>query len=300
MGGLAVLIGLIFSLGIVASVYPEVWTQKLQVMLFGAILVAILGFLDDRYVLQPPVKLLGQICIAGVVVASGVSIGYIQNPLNGQLILLGAIGPWVTAAWLLLVMNTINLIDGLDGLAAGVSGIAAVTLFIISLMLHQLHAVYFLIAVAGASFGFLRYNFHPAKIFMGDTGSLLLGYCLAVASVEGVLKSSAVISLAIPFLTLLIPLLDTALAIIRRTSRGVHIFKADNEHIHHKLLMRGYSHQQAVLLIYYAALLLNAMAIILALTSGTMSLLVGAGIVYILVRAYGVFQKHVVIGTWEK
>jgi UDP-GlcNAc:undecaprenyl-phosphate GlcNAc-1-phosphate transferase len=273
LGGLAILAGILLALGIISFFYESVFSRNVLVILVGAVLASGLGLLDDIYSLQPPVKLLGQLLIAVIVVAGGIEISFLKPPFSPHIIELGFFAKIISLVWILIVMNIINLIDGLDGLAGGIVLISAASLFIISLLTQQLHVIYLLIAICGAVLGFLRFNFPPASIFMGDTGSLLLGYLLAVCSIEGVLKSATLIALAVPAISLLIPLLDMFLAIFRRARSGVHIFHADKGHIHHRLLHYNHSQKEAVLLIYCASILLNILAIALAVTKTLYSVL---------------------------
>ncbi|MDR2431521.1 MAG: undecaprenyl/decaprenyl-phosphate alpha-N-acetylglucosaminyl 1-phosphate transferase [Candidatus Margulisbacteria bacterium] len=291
LGGLAILAGIVLSLGLIQLCYGAALNRNTCFILLGAALSAGLGFLDDVYNLKPPVKLGGQLFIAIIVVAGGIEINFLRQPLSLQIIELGFWRKIISVLWLLIVMNIINLSDGLDGLAGGLVFISAATLFIISLLTNQLNAVFLLAAVCGAVLGFLRFNFPPASIFMGDTGSLLLGFLLGACSIEGVLKSATLIGLAIPTLSLLIPLGDTALAILRRAKKRAHIFKADKEHIHHRLLQKHDSQQSAVLRIYYASIALNACAIILALSRDLYSILLFLVIVFIiLIAAFKMLQ----------
>lgn len=285
LGGLAIFAGIIGALVLTQLFYRDVFSTKLLVILLGALGATGLGFLDDIYTLQAPVKLFGQCLVAAGVCFGGVEIAQITIPLTGAVVMLGVFAKVAAFIWILAVMNIINLIDGLDGLAAGIAVISGISLFFISLFLGQLNAAYLLMAMAGAAMGFLRYNYHPASIFMGDTGSLLLGFILAVSSIEGILKSSVIISLALPVLSLLIPLTDTGLAILRRTRRNVHIFKADAEHIHHKLIDAGFSHTQTVIIMYYASIMVNLLAIALTFLSGAWAVFVGILIVFVLYRA---------------
>ncbi|MDR1323250.1 MAG: undecaprenyl/decaprenyl-phosphate alpha-N-acetylglucosaminyl 1-phosphate transferase [Candidatus Margulisbacteria bacterium] len=274
LGGLAIFFGLLAGLGVSVFFYNGVFSRDLIVILSGGLLTVALGFVDDIYALPWSVKLLGQICIAVIVVSCGIEINYLKHPLSLQIIELGIFSKILSVFWILVVMNIINLIDGLDGLAGGIALISAFALFIISLLTNQLYVVFLLIALCGATAGFLRFNFHPASIFLGDTGSLLLGYLLAVCSITGVLKSATVIALGIPLLSLLIPLADTALAIVRRLKNRVNIFLPDSGHLHH-ILLNYYKHSQreVALLLYSASAVLNLAAVLLSVTSGIYSYL---------------------------
>lgn len=208
------------------------------------------GIIDDVIELKPGQKFLGQLAAAGVVIAFGVRINFISNPFGGGIILLGVLAVPITLFWIVGFANVINLIDGLDGLAAGVSGIAALSFLLLAQQTNVLVAGALSAALLGACAGFLRYNFHPASIFMGDSGALFLGFTLACISLLGVMKSVATITLAVPLLIIGVPIFDTFSAIIRRRMRGQPIQAADRGHIHHRLLGRGFNQRQTVLIIY--------------------------------------------------
>jgi UDP-GlcNAc:undecaprenyl-phosphate/decaprenyl-phosphate GlcNAc-1-phosphate transferase len=222
----------------------------------GAVLIFFIGLVDDIKGISPSKKLLLQIFAASVPVVMGVSIQFISIPFTGVL-LLGVFSVPLTLLWIVGATNALNFIDGLDGLASGVSAIAAATLFVVALKMHQPGAAMILAAVAGAAIGFLRFNFHPASIFLGDSGSLFLGYILASASIIGVLKSTIIFALLIPVFILGVPIFDTASVIMRRMRDGHPIFYADRRHLHHRLLDRGFSHKQVVISIYFACILLS-------------------------------------------
>jgi UDP-GlcNAc:undecaprenyl-phosphate GlcNAc-1-phosphate transferase len=192
----------------------------------------------------------------------GVEINFFSNPLNGIL----SIGFWgipLTLLWVVGITNAMNLIDGLDGLAAGVTAISCLALFFVALRTHQLGAAVLILALGGAVLGFLRYNFFPASIFLGDSGSMVLGFILATASVIGVLKTTLVVALFIPVLILGVPIFDTLFAIGRRLKERRHPFEADNRHIHHMLLRAGFNQREAVLSIYIVCFLLSFIALIM-------------------------------------
>jgi UDP-GlcNAc:undecaprenyl-phosphate/decaprenyl-phosphate GlcNAc-1-phosphate transferase len=196
-------------------------------------------------------------------------IDFIGDPFGGGLILLGLLSYPVTLIYIVAFTNVINLIDGLDGLAAGVTAIAATTLLVLALQGNQFEAVMIAAALIGACLGFLRYNFNPASIFMGDSGSMFLGFSLAAISLLGVMKSVAAIALAVPLIIIGVPIFDTASAIIRRVRHKRPIQEADRGHIHHRLLGRGFDQRQTVLIIYVwsAALGVSAYAMRWAATS---------------------------------
>lgn len=230
---------------------------------FGITLMFVVGLIDDLFDLRPVAKLGGQIVAATVVASSGLTIDFVGNPFSGGLILLGLLAVPVTVIYLVGFANVINLIDGLDGLAAGVSAIAATSLIVLAAQANHLTAAALAAAVIGACIGFLRYNFNPASIFMGDSGAMFLGFTLATISLLGVMKTTAAIALAVPLIIIGVPIFDTASAIVRRLRHNRPIQEADKGHIHHRLLGRGFDQRQTVLIIYLwsSALALGAYAI---------------------------------------
>ena len=259
-------------------------------VLAGMVVIFAVGLLDDVIDLSPGRKFLGQLVAAGITVAGGVRIEFFSDPFTGGIILLGLLSVPVTLLWMVSFANIVNLIDGLDGLAAGVAAIAAASLFALALESNQPVAAFLAVVVIGVCVGFLRYNFHPASIFMGDSGALLLGFALACISLTGVMKSVAAIALVVPILIVGVPVFDTLSAIIRRKRHGRPIGEADKGHIHHRLLARGFSQRQTVLIIYVwsAALAIGGYAmrwvpalyklltfIVLALLSGLMAYWLG-------------------------
>ena len=219
-------------------------------VLIGLTIVFVVGLVDDLRNLSPGVKFTGQLVAACVVVASGLRIEYVGDPFAGGLVDLGLLAIPVTLLYIVGFTNVINLIDGLDGLAAGVSAIAAASLLVLAAQGNRLDAAALAAAVIGACLAFLRYNFNPASIFMGDSGALFLGFTLATISLMGVMKSTAAIALAVPLLIIGVPIFDTASAIIRRVLHKRPIQEADKGHIHHRLLGRGFDQRQTVLIIY--------------------------------------------------
>lgn len=219
-------------------------------VLAGIAVIFAVGVLDDIIELKPGQKFLGQLAAAGVVIACGVRISFVSNPIGGGIVLLGVLSVPITLFWIVGFANVINLIDGLDGLAAGVSAIAALSFLVLAAQSNVLAAGVLAAALLGACIGFLRYNFHPASIFMGDSGALFLGFTLACVSLLGVMKSVAAITLVVPLLIIGVPIFDTASAIIRRSRHGQPIQTADKGHIHHRLLGRGFNQRQTVLIIY--------------------------------------------------
>lgn len=254
LGGLAVYLA--FAGAVVASL-GLARTEVKGILLGGAFILAF-GILDDFRPLLPRAKLAGQAGAALIGYALGVRIDFVTNPVGGGILHLGLLALPATLLWVLAVINVINLIDGLDGLAAGIVAIASFVLLVSAAQMGMplpalTLATVLAAALAGGALGFLPYNFHPARIFLGDGGSMFLGYALASISMEGSLKSPAVLALAVPVLAIGLPVFDTALAIWRRWRRGVPIGTPDREHFHHRLLQAGLSQREVVLIMYLAS-----------------------------------------------
>lgn len=257
MGGLAIYLG--FILAVLVTMQPS---REIVGLLLGGTTILALGIVDDLKQLSAKVKFLGQICAALVLIAFNVRIEWLTNPF-GDMIYLEYLAIPITVLWVVGLTNTVNLIDGLDGLAAGVSTIASVTILLVAIQQNLWEIAIITAALAGSSLGFLHHNFNPAKIFMGDTGSLFLGFMLAGVSILGTVKSAATIALVVPIVALGLPIMDTAFAIIRRYSSGRSILKPDKGHLHHRLLEMGLTQKQAVLLMYVISGCLGLSAIAL-------------------------------------
>ncbi|WP_196593984.1 glycosyltransferase family 4 protein [Pectinatus sottacetonis] len=264
LGGLGIYIGVVATILILVSTTNIAAGHRddLLGLLAGSSFIVIVGLIDDYKNLPAKVKLLGQIAAACILVSFDVRIDFLTNPF-GKWIFLEYLSLPVTVFWVVGLTNTINLIDGLDGLAAGVSTIASITLLLVALQQHDFFVVFLTASLVGAGLGFLRYNFNPARIFMGDTGSMFLGFMLAGISIVGVVKSATTIALIVPILALGLPILDTTFAIIRRYRGGTPIFKPDKGHLHHRLLDLGFTQRQAVLLMYVFSSFLGLSAIAL-------------------------------------
>jgi UDP-GlcNAc:undecaprenyl-phosphate GlcNAc-1-phosphate transferase len=273
IGGVAIFGGFIIG----ALLMQELSLQGWGLLLSGTIIM-LLGLVDDIKGISPKMKLFGQVFAALVLVYFGVEVNFITNPFNGDIVSLGYLSIPVTVFWVTGMSNAVNLIDGLDGLAAGVSAIAGVTLAVVAWTQGMFETVYLALFLAAAALGFLRYNFHPAKLFMGDCGSLFLGYILGVLAVMGLTKGATIISLFIPVIILGIPILDTFFAIIRRFTNNKPIFEADKGHLHHRLLEMGLSHKQTVLVIYAITFLLSSSAVLLTMLTTDQSVLILIGI----------------------
>lgn len=273
LGGLAIYIA--FMAGAIASL--EMTMDIIGILLGGTVIVAI-GILDDKYQLPAKVKLLGQIAAACILVLFDIRIEWVNNPFGGYYYL-DLLSIPLTIFWVISFTNVVNLIDGLDGLAAGVSAIASVTVILVSIQMGYYHVAVMTAALAGGIVGFIRYNFNPATIFMGDTGSMFIGYMLAAISVYGAVKTAATVALIVPAIALGLPIMDTAFAIMRRYSNGRPIFQPDKGHLHHRLLAMGMNQRQAVLLMYGITAMLGITAVLWAEFDGFYAALIIAVII---------------------
>ena len=247
IGGLGIFAGIVVGVILAGFLEKQTWPFLLLIPLS---LISTMGFVDDVRELSFKTKFAVQI-LAGVlaVFLVGANVPAIANPFDQTKMNFDIFGPVIAVIWMVGITNAINLSDGLDGLAAGISAIAALTLAVTSARVNITTALVAL-SVFASSIAFLRYNFHPAKTFMGDTGSQLLGFSLAVISIKGASLSASTLSLAVPILAIGIPILDTTYAFIRRMRRGGNPFLPDKMHIHHQLLSIGFSHVGAVIFIY--------------------------------------------------
>ncbi len=255
-------------------------TSQIKGLLAGGAVICLVGMWDDIRGISAKTKLLGQILAAGVVIYAGVRVNFLTSPFDGTTIDLGYWRYPLTILWIVGMTNAVNLIDGLDGLAAGVSSIAAVTLGIVALLegaAGYMQAAMLSFILAAATLGFLKHNFYPAKIFMGDTGSLFLGFNLAAIAILGLTKGATVISLFLPVVILGIPIADTAFAIARRFLNGKPIFSPDREHLHHRLLDLGLTHRKTVLTIYAVSILLGCSSIIITQVTSAHGMLIMIG-----------------------
>ena len=265
LGGLA-----IFGAFIIGFFFLKLTTgferDYMYAILIAATIIVITGIIDDMREISAKAKLLGQIIAACIVVfGGGIYMQEINLPFGGELAF-GWVGIPLTIIWIVGITNAINLIDGLDGLAAGVSTIALITLAIMAMIMGNGIVIAMASILAAATIGFLFFNFHPAKIFMGDTGALFLGFMIAVLSLLG-FKNVAVISFVIPVIMLGVPISDTFFAIVRRLREGKKWSDPDKSHLHHRLLALGLSHRQTVLTIYAIAILFGGAAIIFSMAT---------------------------------
>lgn len=253
--------------------------HEIRGLLISATLMFIVGIIDDYKNLPAKIKLCGQIVAAAVlVVGYEVRVDFVTDPFGDYLYLEWLAIP-ATIFWLVGLTNTVNLIDGLDGLAAGVCGLAAATIFLVAMEQSYFIITILTAAICGAALGFLFYNTNPARIFMGDSGSLFLGYMLAGISIIGAMKSTAIIALIVPILALGIPIMDTIFAILRRYLGGQPIFKPDKGHLHHRLLRLGFTQRQAVFLMYVISAMLGLSAIALTEVNAQIAILIVLAIV---------------------
>lgn len=255
LGGLAIYLSFFFSLliGVFYLISQGkghlVKGRELWVIFLGATVALLIGLSDDTKTLKPQEKFLGQLVAASILVFFGLSIDIINLPFVG-VVSPGYLGIPLTLIWVAAFMNVVNLIDGLDGLAAGVSAIASLTFFVYAFRTGHVSTGLLCLALAGSCLGFLRHNFYPARIFMGDTGSLLVGFLLAAITVQGVVKTLAATAFLLPLVIMGVPIFDTLLAILRRIKNRRPISEPDTDHIHHRFLNKGFSQRRTVFFIY--------------------------------------------------
>jgi UDP-GlcNAc:undecaprenyl-phosphate/decaprenyl-phosphate GlcNAc-1-phosphate transferase len=257
LGGVAILIG-----ALVAGVLWLPHTSPYPAIFAGALAIALVGAIDDIVDLHPAVKLAGQLAACAIPVAAGVTVNNFTLPFVHR-VDLGDLGGPLTLVGMVLVINVVNLSDGIDGLAAGVAAIAAVTFSVIAFDLGKPAAAVLAGIVAGSALGFLLHNFHPASVFMGDSGSNLLGYLLGVVIVEGTLKTNALIALVGPLVILAVPFLDTTFVVLKRVKYGRPVYRADANHFHHRLSRIGFSQRRAVAYLYAWTLAMAGLALAL-------------------------------------
>lgn len=289
MGGLGIVLGTTLGL-----FYLRPFQEHLLEIAIGAFIIVITGLLDDKFSLSPFLKLVGQLIPAVILIFAGIDIERISLPFFGIVELSVPLRFIITAIWIIGITNAINLIDGLDGLASGVSTIALASIMVMAFLDGRLFVISLCITLIGSNLGFLIHNFHPAKIYMGDTGSLFLGYSIAVISILGLFKKVTLLGFIIPVIVLALPIFDTLFAIIRRAKNGEKIMSPDKKHIHHQLLSIGLSHRQTVLMMYGISLIFGILGIVFSRASMGLLLLVAFllfVIVYILAELVGLVGK---------
>lgn len=273
LGGIAMVVGFaaalstVWAMGGFGVLAPE-RDQLIWSTLAGSLCFFLIGLADDLFALSPWPRLAGQVAVSSVIWTQGVRIGAIDLPWltssAGAISLPDSLSLLATVIWLVGITNAINWLDGLDGLAAGVAGIAAIGLVSVSFSLHQVAAGFLAAALAGCCLGFLRHNFNPARIFMGDGGSYFLGFTLAAISIVGPAKGLTTVSLLLPLLILSLPVADMSAVIMGRLRAGRSPFYPDRRHLHHRLLRAGFSHRRTVLLIYVFTQWLASLALVVA------------------------------------
>jgi UDP-GlcNAc:undecaprenyl-phosphate GlcNAc-1-phosphate transferase len=256
LGGLALFLGIF-----VPALAFLPFDRQTRGLLLGAAVAVTVGAVDDFRGLRWFEKLGGQVLAAAIPTWFGIWVDRFTFPLLGIHVLPAWAGVPLTILWIVAIMNMVNFLDGLDGLASGVAAIAGLTFAIIALSLAKTDAAIFSAIVFGACLGFLRHNFYPARIFMGDSGALLLGFVLAAISVQGLLKTAATVALFFPLLVLAVPIVDTTFVVVRRLKHGQKVFEGDQAHLHHRFLRRGFSQPRAAFTIWAWCLSLAAAAL---------------------------------------
>ncbi len=295
LGGLAVFFAFLVTVLVLVPVDME-----FRGILLGSVMIVVLGVIDDARPLPAILKFVVQILAALVVVFHGTRIDVISNLniLSPSTYL--NLGNWsipITVFWIVAVTNAVNLIDGIDGLSVGVCTITSISLLVIAAIVLEFNVMVITAAVAGACVGFLPYNVNPAKMFVGDTGATFLGFILATLSIQGMFKTYAILSLAIPFLILGLPIFDTAFAIGRRLLKGKNPMSPDRGHVHHRLIDMGFSQKQTVLILYLVSAILGVAAILLASSGAPRALLFVIAVVVVVGIAIGVYRVVSAIKT---
>ncbi len=287
-GGLAIYLA---SMAVMIIFLVDRMDHRIVGVAVAATLIFLMGLVDDIRRLPARIKLAGQIVGAIILYANSVKISFITNPWGPGIIEFpSAVSLIVTVFWIVGLTNTINLIDGLDGLAAGISFIATLCIAYIAIIHSRLEVAPAFIALAGSCLGFLPWNFHPAKIFMGDGGALYLGFMIAALSVMSPMKSATVVATILPLFVLALPILDTALAIIRRIRKGRPIMEADRYHLHHRVLNVGMGHKRTVLTLYCISGIMGVAAILISrdlYLDGALLIIIAITLVYVFMKDRG-------------
>ena len=284
LGGLAIFAGFMASILLFVDIRLN---PQMQSILLGAVIIVILGVLDDIITLHAGLKFVVQILAAVLVVLHGCRIEHFVG-----LHLADWLSYPVSVVWIVAITNAVNFIDGLDGLAAGVSAISAGAMLVVALLVGDFMSAVMLAAIVGACVGFIPYNFNPAKIFMGDTGSTFLGFMLSTISIYGLFKMYAIISFAVPFLVLGLPIFDICFAVVRRVSHGQSPMHADRGHVHHRLIDMGFSQKQAVAISYMLSAILGMAAVVLTNDGETQALIFLAAVVVVGAIGFWVIFGH--------
>ncbi len=278
MGGAAIFLSFVISVLVFCNL-----DLKVIGMLLGSVIIVITGIIDDKYDMNPFLKLFMQIAAATVAVFSGNIIEQVN--IFGKSVEFGTFSYFFSIIWIVALTNAINLIDGLDGLSCGISTIASVTLLVSLIGTETPFSVIVMIAIlAGSCMGFLPFNFNPAKIFMGDTGALFLGYTMSVLSILGCFKLNAMVSFLVPLMIFALPLIDTVFAFTRRILTGKNPFSADRGHLHHRLIDKGFDQKHAVLILYATSGISGISAILFSIgkfIAGTVIFIIAIAILYL-------------------
>lgn len=292
IGGLAIF----FAVIIVTLIFLPL-TREIISMIIGSAIIVMGGIIDDYKELSPKKKFLFELIAGIVLIIGGIKIDFITNPFSKDIALLDL--KWlsipVTLFWIVGITNTLNFIDGLDGLSAGVAMISSLTLMIVASKFGYSNIIILSAAMAGACLGFLPFNFNPAKIFMGDTGALFLGFMLSAITIEGVMKSVATIAIVAPILILSVPIFDTTFAIFRRLLNGQSIVAADKGHLHHRLLSRGFSQRKSVLILYGISALFGVIAILVSQANSKQAVYLSIALLLatvLIAIKLGIFEKR--------
>lgn len=285
LGGGALLVSIFFSMGMVR---PWLWPE-LMIGLIGALFIFFIGLYDDKYTLSPTKKLSLQFLLVSGLFFFDIRIQFITWPFDASPIFFNDVTSFViTQIWMLTVINMVNMIDGIDGLAVGVSLLTSIVLVVVSISVSPVIVTYLLCSIIGSTSVFLRFNFFPAKIFLGDSGALLLGYLFALVSILGVLKST--ISFFVFLFIFSIPFMDILLSIVRRLMNGHPIFHPDLEHMHHQLMRQGLSMRRSSLILYGISIVFGIVAITMAIYHDTTQLVIGTGLFLIVFCSFLLVQ----------
>lgn len=290
--------GLAIAMGVFISIFIFMPIDKTTIsILLGGLVIIIAGIIDDIKELRPRYKMLFQILAAIILILGDVKVDFITNPFakGSGIVYLNWLSIPITLFWVVGITNTLNFIDGLDGLSAGVAMISSLSLMIVAGKFGYASVIILAATVAGSCLGFLPYNFNPAKIFMGDTGALFLGFMLAAISIEGVMKSVAAIAVIAPILILGVPIFDTTFAIFRRLLNGQSVATADKGHLHHRLLNRGFSQKKSVLILYGMSAIFGVFAILIASANSKQSVYLAMSMLVLTVLiaiGLGFFEKR--------
>ncbi len=287
-GGLAMYITLVVSILIFVKLGYISLSTEIIGLIVGSSVIVVSGLIDDKVGLSPKKKIVFQLVAGICLVLGGVRIDFFNNPfgVGDPFIYIKYLSIPITLFWITGITNTINLIDGLDGLAAGVSMICSISLMCIAYKFGFTEVTIIAAILAGACLGFLPFNFNPAKIFMGDTGALFLGFVLSYISIEGVMKSVVALTIIVPVIILGVPVFDTAFAMIRRKLSGKSMVEADKGHLHHRLLAMGLSQRQTVIVLYTISIIFGVLANVISRFSSNQGLIVSI-IIFIVIIALG-------------